>query len=72
VITTSPPTSCRKISPPAAPTKAAERECYCPVKVALLKGAKHCPQREALEATLQAIAEFVGRVTEAKKWTVAA
>ena len=42
--------------------EAAERECYCPVEVALLKGAKHSPQREAPEATLQAIAEFVARV----------
>jgi pimeloyl-ACP methyl ester carboxylesterase len=52
--------------------EAAERECYCPVEVALLKGAYHAPQREAPEATLQAITEFVGRVTEANEWAVAA
>ena len=40
----------------------AERECYCPVEVALLPGAKHSPQREAPEATLKTIANFVARV----------
>ena len=40
----------------------AEQECYCPVEVALLPGARHSPQRDAPEATLAAIAEFVGRV----------
>ncbi|MGH6683858.1 MAG: alpha/beta fold hydrolase [Pseudolabrys sp.] len=39
----------------------AEQECYCPVEVALLPGAKHSPQREAPEATLKAISEFVAR-----------
>jgi pimeloyl-ACP methyl ester carboxylesterase len=39
--------------------KAAERDCYCPVEVALLRGAKHSPQREAPEVTLKTIAEFV-------------
>ncbi|HSP50816.1 MAG TPA: alpha/beta hydrolase [Pseudolabrys sp.] len=38
------------------------QECYCPVEVALLPGAKHSPQRDAPEATLAAIAEFVARV----------
>jgi pimeloyl-ACP methyl ester carboxylesterase len=47
--------------------EAAERECYCPVEVALLKGAKHSPQREAPEATLQAITEFVARVLQANE-----
>jgi pimeloyl-ACP methyl ester carboxylesterase len=42
----------------------AEAECYCPVEVALLPGAKHAPQREAPEATLKAIAEFVERVRQ--------
>ena len=37
----------------------AEQECYCPVEVALLPGAKHSPQREAPEATLKAVADFV-------------
>jgi pimeloyl-ACP methyl ester carboxylesterase len=45
--------------------EAAERECYCPVEVALLPGAKHSPQREAPEATLKAISDFVARVLRA-------
>jgi pimeloyl-ACP methyl ester carboxylesterase len=43
----------------------AEQECYCPVEVALLPGARHSPQREAPEATLKAIADFVARVLAA-------
>ena len=39
----------------------AERECYCPVEVALLPGVKHNPAREATEVTLKAVAEFVAR-----------
>ena len=31
----------------------AQQECYCPVEVALLPGARHSPQREAPEATLE-------------------
>jgi len=46
--------------------EAAERECYCPVEVALLPGVKHSPQREAPEWTLNAIAEFVARALEAE------
>ncbi len=42
--------------------EAAERECYCPVEVALLSGARHSPQREAPEATLRAITGFVAHV----------
>jgi pimeloyl-ACP methyl ester carboxylesterase len=42
----------------------AQEECYCPVEVALLPNAKHVPQREAPEATLKAIAEFVERVRQ--------
>ena len=42
--------------------EAAEQECYCPVEVALLPNVKHSPQREAPEATLKAIAEFVARI----------
>ena len=42
--------------------EAANQECYCPVEVALLPGARHSPQRNAPEATLQAISEFVARV----------
>jgi len=48
--------------------EAAERECYCPVEVALLPGAKHSPQREAPEATLAAIADFVARALQANDW----
>lgn len=40
----------------------AQRECYCPIEVALLKGAKHTPQREAPEMTLKIISDFVARV----------
>jgi pimeloyl-ACP methyl ester carboxylesterase len=50
----------------------AERECYCPVEVALLKGTRHSPQHEAPEATLQAITGFVARVLEANAWAAAA
>jgi pimeloyl-ACP methyl ester carboxylesterase len=50
----------------------AEQECYCPVEVALLKGAKHSPQREAPEATLKAISDFVARVLQANDWVRAA
>lgn len=52
--------------------EAAERECYCPVEVALLPGVKHSPQREAPEATLKTISEFVARVLEANAWARAA
>ena len=40
----------------------ASQECYCPVEVALLSGAKHSPQRDAPGPTLAAITEFVARV----------
>jgi pimeloyl-ACP methyl ester carboxylesterase len=50
----------------------AEQECYCPVEVALLPGAKHSPQREAPEATLEVISDFVARVLAANKWVRAA
>ena len=39
-----------------------QQECYCPVEVALLPGARHSPQREAAEATLKLISDFVARV----------
>jgi pimeloyl-ACP methyl ester carboxylesterase len=45
--------------------EAAEQECYCPVEVALLSGAKHSPQREAPEVTLKVITDFVARVLQA-------
>jgi pimeloyl-ACP methyl ester carboxylesterase len=44
--------------------EAAQRECYCPVEVALLRGARHSPQREAPDATLEAISEFVEHVRQ--------
>src|ERR1043166_7657077 len=46
----------------------AEQECYCPVEVALLKGVKHSPQREAPEATLKAMTDFAARVMQANDW----
>jgi pimeloyl-ACP methyl ester carboxylesterase len=51
---------------------AAERECYCPVEVALLQGARHVPQREAPEATLAAIADFVANIERINEWARAA
>jgi pimeloyl-ACP methyl ester carboxylesterase len=50
----------------------AQEECYCPVEVALLAGARHSPQRDAPEATLAAIAEFVGRAVRANEWVAVA
>ena len=44
--------------------EAAERECYCPVEVALLPGVKHSPQREAPEVTLKTISDFVARALD--------
>ncbi len=52
--------------------EAAQQECYCPVEVALLPGARHSPQREAPELTLKAISEFVVRTVEANEWGNAA
>ena len=42
--------------------EAAQEECYCPVDVALLAGAKHSPQREVPEATLKAVSDFANRL----------
>ena len=50
----------------------AQQECYCPVDVALLPGARHSPQRDTPEATLKAISEFVASVLRANEWSVAA
>jgi len=55
-----------------AQIEAAKRECYCPVEVALLAGAKHSPQREAPEATLAAITDFVANVGRINEWRSAA
>jgi len=52
--------------------EAAGRECYCPVEVALLPGAKHSPQREAPEATLKAVSDFVAQILQANDWAKAA
>jgi pimeloyl-ACP methyl ester carboxylesterase len=52
--------------------EAAERECYCPVEVALLPAARHSPQREAPEAALKAITDFVAHVLAVNGWTAAA
>ncbi len=40
----------------------AEEECYCPVDVSMLRGIGHAPHREAPDATLGAIADFVNRI----------
>jgi pimeloyl-ACP methyl ester carboxylesterase len=42
----------------------AQEECYCPVEVALLPNAKHVPQREAPDATMKAVTEFIARVLQ--------
>jgi pimeloyl-ACP methyl ester carboxylesterase len=42
--------------------EAAQEECYCPVEVALLAGAKHSPQRDEPGATLKAVSEFANRL----------
>lgn len=46
----------------AAQFAAAERECYCPVEVALLPGAGHVPHRGAPDATLATVAGFINRL----------
>ncbi|MDT3685555.1 MAG: alpha/beta hydrolase [Pseudorhodoplanes sp.] len=45
-----------------AQVEMAQEECYCPVDVALLPNARHCPHREAPEATLKAVADFANRI----------
>ena len=45
-----------------AQIEAAERECYCPVEVAMVAGAGHSPQREKPDVTLGAIAGFANRI----------
>jgi len=40
----------------------AQQECYCPVDVALLPNTRHAPHREAPEATLRAVSDFVNRL----------
>jgi pimeloyl-ACP methyl ester carboxylesterase len=43
----------------------AQEECMSPVEVALLHGAKHVPHREAPEAAMKVIVEFIEQVLEA-------
>ena len=50
----------------------AQQECYCPVEVVLLPGARHSPQREAPEPTLTAMSDFVARTLRANDWVKAA
>ncbi len=50
----------------------AQQECYCPVEVALLPGARHSPQREAPGPTLKAMSDFVARILRANDWIKAA
>jgi pimeloyl-ACP methyl ester carboxylesterase len=40
----------------------AERECYCPVEVVRLPGARHAPHREAPEALLKVAGDFANRL----------
>jgi pimeloyl-ACP methyl ester carboxylesterase len=42
--------------------EAARQECYCPVDVAILPGARHSPHRDAPEATLDTAAGFINRL----------
>ena len=41
---------------------AAKEECFCPVEVAILPGARHSPHRDAPVATLDAVAGFANRL----------
>jgi pimeloyl-ACP methyl ester carboxylesterase len=45
----------------------AEQECYCPVEVAIIPGAAHSPHREAPQATLGTIADFINRILRAHR-----
>jgi len=42
--------------------EAAKEECFCPVEVAVLPGARHSPHRDAPEPTLSAVAAFINRL----------
>ena len=42
--------------------EAAQQECYCPVDVAILPGARHSPHRDAPEATLDGPPAFINRL----------
>jgi pimeloyl-ACP methyl ester carboxylesterase len=40
----------------------AEAECYCPVDVTLLPGVRHAPHRDAPDAALAAMSDFINRI----------
>ncbi len=40
----------------------AQEECYCPVDVEIIPGAAHAPHREAPDATLRILTDFVNRI----------
>jgi pimeloyl-ACP methyl ester carboxylesterase len=40
----------------------AQQECYCPVEVALIPGARHSPQKETPDTTLKAVSDFANRL----------
>ncbi len=42
--------------------EAAKEECFCPVEVAVLPGARHSPHRDAPGPTLSAVAGFIDRL----------
>jgi len=42
--------------------EAAQQECYCPVEVAILPGARHSPHRDAPAPTLEAVSGFINRL----------
>jgi len=42
--------------------EAAQQECFCPVETAVLPGIRHVPHREAAEATLNIVADFINRL----------
>src|SRR5262249_2470675 len=42
--------------------EAAQQECFCPVEAVVLPGTRHIPYREAPEATLKAVSEFINRL----------
>jgi pimeloyl-ACP methyl ester carboxylesterase len=42
--------------------EAAQRECYCPVEVAILPGARHSPHRDAPAQTLETVSAFINRL----------
>jgi pimeloyl-ACP methyl ester carboxylesterase len=42
----------------------AQEECYCPVEVVLIPGIGHSPQKEAPQATLDAISSFAKRILD--------